>query len=82
MTCRELVEFLMAYIDGELPEADRRTFEAHLSDCAQCAAYLRSYRETVRLGRAAFADPDEPVPPDVPEQLVQAILAARGGRRG
>ena len=39
--------------------------------------YLKSYEETMRLGKAVFADPDAPVPANVPEELVQAILASR-----
>ncbi len=75
MTCRELVDFLMDYEDGELPEAQRVSFEAHLAECPPCIAYLDSYRETVRLGRAACADEDEPA--DAPPELIEAILAAR-----
>lgn len=76
MNCRELTEFLMAYLDRELPEAARSAFELHLHDCPPCVNYLESYRATIALGRAACAD-DAPVPKDVPEALVQAILAAR-----
>ena len=78
MTCRELIEFLMAYLDDELPPASRRVFDAHLAACPPCQRYLASYREAVALGRTAFGpDPDEPVGDDVPEDLVRAILAAR-----
>jgi anti-sigma factor RsiW len=77
LTCRELVEFLMAYLDRELPDAQRRAFDAHLRVCADCVAYLRSYEATVRLERQAFAAPGAPVPDDVPEELVAAILASR-----
>jgi hypothetical protein len=37
---------------------------------------LKSYQETVKLGKAVFAHPEEPVPEEVPEELVQAILSA------
>jgi len=77
MTCRDLVDFLMDYLSGELPPLQRTAFEEHLRDCPRCIAYLKSYQETVKLGRDAFRDRDEEVPDDVPEELVQAILAAR-----
>ena len=77
MTCRELVDFLMAYLDDELPEAQRAEFREHLGACPPCVTYLDTYRETVRLGREVCAAPDGPVPEDVPEQLVAAILRAR-----
>ena len=38
--------------------------------------YVRSYRETVRLGKT-YGKVDEGRAPDMPEELVQAILAAR-----
>jgi anti-sigma factor RsiW len=76
MTCREFTEFLATYLEGALPAEQRTLFEAHIEGCAACVRYLRSYRETMRLGRGAFT-PDEPVPDEVPEELVQAILAAR-----
>jgi anti-sigma factor RsiW len=77
MTCRELVDFLLDYLAGELPAAERVAFEAHLGECPDCVAYVRSYRDTVRLGKAACHPPDAPVPADVPEELVQAIRRAR-----
>ena len=81
LTCREVAEFLMAYEDGELSPAERGTFDAHLSVCPDCVAYLESYRATVALGRRAFADDDASASDAVPEALVQAVLAART-RRG
>jgi anti-sigma factor RsiW len=77
MTCGELVDFLMAYLDGELSAAQRTAFEHHLGECPECEAYLRSYRDTVRLGKT-LGDGDDPLPADVPEELVQAIVTARG----
>lgn len=77
MTCRELIDFLGAYLDGELSEEVRLRFDEHLAACPECSAYLETYRETVKLAKRAFKDPDDPVPADVPEDLVKAILAAR-----
>jgi len=81
MTCRELTEFLMDYLEGELPEGQRFTFDAHLHRCPACLAYLESYRQTVALGRLVCEDPCAEVPQDVPPQLVEAILAARAQGR-
>ena len=77
ITCREFVEFLMDYLSGELPEDRRSTFDLHLAMCSACVAYMKSYQETVKLGKAVFADLDEQLPAEVPEDLVRAILAAR-----
>lgn len=77
LTCRELVEFLAEYLEGRLSPAELDTFNRHLAACPSCVSYASSYQETQRLGREAFRGPDEPVPPEVPEALVRAILAAR-----
>ena len=83
MTCRELIDFLMAYLDGDLPAERRSVFDQHLEICDSCQRYLASYQQSIALGRAACDPdaPDAPVPDEVPEELVQAILAARGARR-
>jgi anti-sigma factor RsiW len=79
MTCREIIDFLMQYLDGELVAEQRTVFEEHLGDCPECVCYIKTYQETVYLARAA-CPPDDPDCPEVPEALVKAIVAAcRGG---
>lgn len=73
MTCREVLDFLMSYLEGDLPPEVRAAFDKHLSLCPSCVAYLESYRTTVDLGKAAFSDE---APPKVPEEVVQAMLTA------
>jgi anti-sigma factor RsiW len=77
MTCREFVDFLMSYLDGELEAEPRRVFEEHLQGCPTCVEYMESYKQAVELGRCACQDEEGPPPEDVPPQLVDAILAAR-----
>lgn len=77
MTCREFVDFIMGYLDGDLPADVTRPFEHHLSRCPDCARYLRQYRATMAAGRPAFADPDAEVPAEVPDGLLIAIRESR-----
>ncbi len=77
MTCREFADFIADYWSGELASDGRAAFEHHLRLCVNCQNYLAGYEQTVKLGRRAFADDDGPVPAEVPEELVQAILSAR-----
>jgi len=81
MTCRDLAEFLMAYLDGELEDGERRVFEQHLQMCPPCVDYLKSYEECVKAGRAACREEELRAGDSVPEALVQAILAARSQKR-
>jgi anti-sigma factor RsiW len=76
VTCQELVEFLMKYLDGELSAGEQSRFERHLEECPDCVAYVATYQETVRLGKAVCTC-GETIPWDVPYQLVQAVMAAR-----
>jgi len=60
-----------------LPKLQRRVFEFHLKVCRECRDYLAAYRRTIEVSKRVFDDADVPVPDDVPEDLVRAILDAR-----
>jgi anti-sigma factor RsiW len=77
VTCRELFEFLLAYLEGEMPAEERAIFEEHLALCPPCLAYLETYQEAIELGRKVCRGEDDPPPEEVPEELVQAVLAVR-----
>jgi anti-sigma factor RsiW len=78
LKCREVIEFLDRYIDGELPAGQRREFDWHLRLCRSCRAYLKTYRETIRLEKIVYADFGAGEGSgEVPEDLVAAILASR-----
>ena len=80
LTCQQVENFLLDYVEGTLPRGQRLIFDFHLAICRECRDYLAAYRKTVELGKAAFPQPDAPVPEEMPEDLVQAILAAKGGQ--
>jgi mycothiol system anti-sigma-R factor len=77
LTCREFIEFLYAYLDGELPPEQARTFKAHLELCPPCVRYLESYQCVRELPQKCAELDREGPPPDMPEALVRAILDAR-----
>jgi anti-sigma factor RsiW len=72
ITCRQLIEFIGAYVAGELDAESRLDFERHLHVCRSCQAYLQSYRTTMTLLQELATD--EPAE-DVPDELVTRILA-------
>lgn len=76
MTCREFIDFLIAYLDEDLDTSRRRVFEEHIGECPACGDYLANYRQTIAMGKM-ICDPEGEAPDDVPEPLIQAILAAR-----
>ena len=49
LACKELVELVTDYLDGELPEQDRVRLEDHLARCDGCRSYLEQMRATIEL---------------------------------
>lgn len=69
-TCRELVELVSAYLDGELSWLDRMRFRAHVAMCPDCAAWLEQMEATTAaLGRA----PDLEIPPAIQTDMLEAF---------
>jgi anti-sigma factor RsiW len=73
ITCREMLTFLAEYLSGALPPVRREAFQGHLSRCPDCIAYVNDYQAIVRLAKRA----SEPLPDEVPRDLVRALVAAR-----
>ena len=80
MTCRELTDFLDAWVHDELPAAQKKELDAHMGECPECVHYAKSYKRTVEMGCRAFECPTDAIPEQVPEALVKAVLAARKKR--
>jgi anti-sigma factor (TIGR02949 family) len=77
MTCKDAIERLVEYLDGELTASTLAAFEAHLGRCAGCRAYLATYRRTNELVAKAHQVA-------VPERLrakLRDLLEIRRGRR-
>lgn len=80
ITCKEFIDFVWAYLSGEVSEAERKEFEYHLSGCPSCVAYMKTYQQTIELAHLALegsSPEEEPLPDEVPEELILAVLAAR-----
>jgi anti-sigma factor RsiW len=78
MTCRELVELLIDFLDNELPEERRRHIEQHLEFCPPCLTYLETYKVTIQLTRRL---PDVPPPPELLVRLKAALCEDNELRR-
>jgi anti-sigma factor RsiW len=82
LNCHQCMDFLADYLDGSLPPAQRAVFQKHLSLCPQCVRYIESYKECIQLGKACCHCDQDEIPPEVPDDLVKAILAAREKGQG
>jgi anti-sigma factor RsiW len=70
LTCEDVNNFLVAYLDDDIPDNLRRRYEAHVARCEVCSAYLSQYRSTMRLTRES-----DTVAVDLPEELVEMTLS-------
>ncbi len=71
MTCRELVDMLLDYLDGELPPGEAERIRAHLTECPPCVCYVQTYELTIRITRLL---PSAPPPAKLLERLRQASV--------
>ena len=67
ISCKRLIlEYLVDYEDGAMPEDVRRDLEWHLDHCPPCLVFLKEYRATGRTLRMLK-------PKDVPKNLAEAV---------
>ncbi len=78
ITCRQLVELLIDFVDNQLPAELRECVDHHLRDCSSCVAYVESYRWIVQLTRQL---PCAPLPLEL-QALLQGILKEKGKEQG
>ncbi|MCH8887362.1 MAG: hypothetical protein IIC13_12300 [SAR324 cluster bacterium] len=63
----EIREFLIDYVENQLPIAKKFQFWFHLVLCKDCNSYLRRYNSSVKLSQNFLDDPP-------PEKLVHLTL--------
>jgi anti-sigma factor (TIGR02949 family) len=68
--CKELLERISRYMDGELPADERARMERHLHDCPECVEVLRGLEHTVDLCREE-GRPD--LPPDLRARALERV---------
>jgi anti-sigma factor RsiW len=69
-TCRELVELLCEFIEGELPDDKHQLIEEHLGRCPPCAVYVETYLLTITMSRQL---PCSPLPPQLAQRLRETM---------
>jgi anti-sigma factor RsiW len=73
MTCRDVTDFLEAYVAADLADDVRLAFDGHLKVCPNCRRFLLQYEATVMAGKQAYTLVEET---PIPDDLVKAILSA------
>jgi predicted anti-sigma-YlaC factor YlaD len=73
MSCREMVDYLSEYLDGELGADLRALIDGHRGDCPPCEAFIRTLAFIVEAIRA---DPREALSAVQKHALVEALRRA------
>jgi len=62
MTCQDFRDDMMAYLDDELNEEQKRAFEGHLASCANCTRDLAEFRKLKQMTDCvSFTEPEDRV---------------------
>ena len=70
LRCRQVVELVTAYLEGDLGARDRRRFEAHIAGCDHCATYIEQMRMTLAgVGTVTL----DGLSPDAERELLDAF---------
>ena len=56
LTCKEAVSAMGGFFSGALPPMCRLHVEQHLENCAECDAFLRTYKKTIETMRNALTN--------------------------
>ncbi len=60
MTCRQYKDLMMGYLDDELDNAQKRTFEKHIESCKDCAAELEQFKKLKNVTDSVkLAEPED-----------------------
>jgi anti-sigma factor RsiW len=72
LTCQQVTALLVEYVNDTLAPEAMRALQEHLRDCADCLAYFRTYRATIRaLGTVRYED----MPAALQERLLSFLHA-------
>ena len=69
--CKDCVDLLGEYIEGTLPPDRAKELEDHLSLCPPCITFVRTYKATRKLCRAALAA-------EMPGELMHSLSSFLG----
>ena len=81
ITCAEFEQFIIDYLEGTLPKAQRQLFERHMKVCRECKDYLARYQLTQTLYTKQLQAEAESDLGEVPDDLVTAIIEASKTRQ-
>jgi anti-sigma factor RsiW len=77
LTCEQLVEMLLDYVDGGLPLEQVEAFKRHVCGCPPCDKTVIEYQFTMRVSRAL--PKMQPLPAAFEQRLRAALSQPAAG---
>ncbi len=74
ITCRDLVEMVTDYLEGQIAAVQRHAIEAHLGDCPGCDEYVEQMRLTIGALRGLASD--ERLEQGTRDEIIRAFARA------
>ena len=68
--CKDSINLLQDFLDGELSPEDAQHLKEHLQGCAPCVDFLRTYRATPGLCKKALA---QKMPQEMSSKLTEFL---------
>jgi anti-sigma factor RsiW len=55
ISCQQLIDFCLDYLEDALPQDERLRFQRHLAQCTDCVVFFETYQKTPQISREALA---------------------------
>ena len=55
-TCKDSIDKMLAFLDGEISPEEEEHLQAHLEGCPPCLDFLKTYRATPKLCKQALGE--------------------------
>ena len=75
--CKECLELLCDYLDGELDPKISASLEEHFQDCPPCIAFVNTYKSTSHLCKTTLSSTE--IPEIVKERLKEFVKKNKSG---
>jgi anti-sigma factor RsiW len=81
ISCQQLIEFCLDYVEGALPDDEQVRFRRHLSQCPDCVTFFETYRRTPEICSEAEASRDA-MKAQMPESVRDSVRSYLRTLRG
>jgi anti-sigma factor RsiW len=78
MTCEQIVDLLVEYVEGELDSAITESVEKHVSECPDCEHFVNTYTVTIAMAERAFVTKMPTDAKAVMERQLRSAITGQG----